>query len=398
MVHIQWSLLRGSRPFFTGCLLLCVVDGSMNDTQREEINSENASTKIMTGTDRYLSSVEDLSVDGLVIEQLAIRKIVGEKVVQFSIHLFIFVCSLIVSEYLRRHCRSVKKKEQSPVDPPEIPRQIWTYWHDEDLPMLIRDCIKGWQRHNPHYHITLVHRKTLHQYISVSLPSNFDQLTYQRQSDWARLVLLMEHGGLWIDASFLITGSLDFVRDERKVDGSEGFAFYLDLFTKDSSFPMLESWFIATIPRGQLVTAWFTEFDFATRTWGNDGQKYLDHLVDTYGQAQYAILLQNIVEPDYLTIHIAAQKVMRMDGVKPLSAHAAEQSPYKPYEVLVEHCQWDSERFAKKVLLPWTTPLPRLIKIRGEERAALIALLKSGHEIDRTSLYYQSVHGLHIAQ
>ena len=296
-----------------------------------------------------------------------------------------------------RRYRSLNQK-QLPVDTQEIPRQIWTYWHDENLPTLIKDCIKGWKHHNPEYQVVLVHWKTLHQFISVPLPSNFEQLTYQRQSDWARLALLMEHGGIWMDASFLITGSLDFVREERQTHSSEGFAFYLDLFTKDSSYPMLESWFIATIPRGKFITAWFAEFDFAARTWGNDGQKYLDHLVDTYGQDQYDTLAQNIMMPDYLTIHMAAQKVMRIDGIKSLSAHAAEKSPYQPYRVLVEHCQWDSEQFAKKVLLPWKAPLPRLVKIRGEERAILMSLLKTGHEIDRTSIYYQSVHGAHVRQ
>jgi hypothetical protein len=253
----------------------------------------------------------------------------------------------------------------------QIPRHVWTYWHIPNLPRLIADCLEGWQRHNPHYRITVVHGSTLANYISIPLPDQFETLTYQRQADWARLVLLMEHGGIWRD----------------------GFMFSLDLFTDNQSYPFVDSWFIGTRAGGAFVTAWFHEFDFAIRTWGNNGQDYLTDLISRYGAEQYARLTQKAVMLDYLTIHVAAQKIMQIDGIQPLASQPAETSVYRPYHVLIDHCQWDSELFAQRLFTAWQGPLPHLVKIRSEERHFVTKLLQNNCDIHPQSIYFQSVNG-----
>ncbi|CAF1379591.1 unnamed protein product [Adineta steineri] len=273
----------------------------------------------------------------------------------------------------------------------QIPLKIWTYWHDENVPGMIQNCVANWQHSNPKYKIRLLNKNSLTEWIKIPLPWNFENLNYSRQADWARLNLLMEHGGIWLDASLIATGSLDFIHEKKERYASEGFMFYLDCFTKNPSYPVLESWFIASIPHGKFITGWFNEFNFATVNWGNEGEKYLIHLKETYGHEKYQNLLQNIDGPDYLTIHMAAQKVMQIDGIKAIASEGAEKGPY---QILAEQCNWDSRRFAEVMLLSWLGPIPRLIKVRGFERDMLTTLLNESHPIDETSLYHQFMNSI----
>ena len=83
-------------------------------------------------------------------------------------------------------------------------------------------------------------------------------------------------GGIWLDASTILTAPLDWVLQAQQAQGSEYLGFYLQRFTTSTQYPVVENWFMAAAPGSAFVTAWQREFDAEVVPRGNTG--YLQHL------------------------------------------------------------------------------------------------------------------------
>ncbi|KAJ3100322.1 hypothetical protein HDU97_002362 [Phlyctochytrium planicorne] len=268
---------------------------------------------------------------------------------------------------------------------PKIPTKVWTYWDAGAPPSLVLDMISGWKRLNPDHEITLITRFTITTFVKNPLPPNFDEMQPAHMADWVRLAILMEQGGIWMDPSIICTSSFDHIHSMQQTGKSEGFSYHLESFTSDSDNPVIESWLIATVPRGRFITAWFNEFN---RVFANFrmGDAYLDHLKFMFGEDGYKRIKQENSMPHQLKILIAAQKVITMDLAPHPYSEPAEKGPYK----LLKAVNWNDGVQAKKIL---TEPcgkeiLPGLIKIRAEGRSALVALLEDkGLEVHADSIY-----------
>jgi hypothetical protein len=118
---------------------------------------------------------------------------------------------------------------------------IWQYWNSgaDGRPPIIRECMDSVRRHTSGREIILLSDDTLHDYIA--LPP---QILIKRErmgatafSDWLRVGLLAEHGGTWIDASVLLTGSID--------KFTSALPFFV--FTRRNDPWMISSWFIHSV-------------------------------------------------------------------------------------------------------------------------------------------------------
>lgn len=91
---------------------------------------------------------------------------------------------------------------------------IWQYWgqgmEDDVLPSVVRQCFKSVEKYKGDYEIVRLSDETIHEYID--LPSFIyerrNSLDYNRTffSDLLRLALLATYGGVWLDATILLTG------------------------------------------------------------------------------------------------------------------------------------------------------------------------------------------------
>jgi mannosyltransferase OCH1-like enzyme len=110
----------------------------------------------------------------------------------------------------------------------EIPKRIWTFWNSEKIPWMINACIKTWRESNPDYEINILTIPQVRSILKIPLPHNFEQVQVQFQADWIRLAILSQEGGIWMDASMIVTGPLKYIHQLQEREESEGVLYYLE--------------------------------------------------------------------------------------------------------------------------------------------------------------------------
>ena len=209
-----------------------------------------------------------------------------------------------------------------------IPNIIWTYWNDsvDTIPELIQRCINTWKKHNPTYEIVIVTPDTVSKWLpGIHIYSLRYATTPQRISDFIRLYLLLYHGGFWVDASTIMFQSLDtFVTQQQETPDVEIVGYYMDGFTTNPNFPVVDSWFIGAVKNSSLIKMWLEEFlrinDYMLSF------TYIEHM------KWNGISMQNIgFFAYYLAIHAAFQSVIQRhpELTKHLSVRKAEDGPFK---------------------------------------------------------------------
>lgn len=243
-----------------------------------------------------------------------------------------------------------------------IPKIIWTYWDENDIPPFIVECINTWRKTNSSYKINIVTRKTLEEYIPdgnkiFNYPHCKDSVT--RTSDFIRLNLLSKYGGFWIDASIILGDSLDLfqIQDEYQVVG-----YYIESSTKRPEYPIIENWFIAAVPNSRVIQLWLETF---LRI--NEFEKVSEYIEWIKSEG---VDIQGISSPEYLSMHVAAQyvfqKLMTPEEVaKELRLERAEDGPF---EYLSKN-GWNTEKGLEYIRNK--NSFPRVFKMRGCERKAI---------------------------
>jgi hypothetical protein len=251
------------------------------------------------------------------------------------------------------------KKTSDFIGDAQIPKIIWTFWDDPNPPPLISKCLENWKRMCPDYEIKLLNKS--------DVPDEYKSLTAERQSDWLRIERLKTHGGVWLDASIILTESLDWVQGS-----GEAVMFYQEAMARDENARMYESWFIATIPNGKFITSLFKEFDFVCKTFGNDGDAYIAHLRKYHGNEKIEDVLQNMFRGliGYLTIYVCIQKIIKIDGmdsnlIKGISGESG------PIIYQTKH-KWNHEKVVQDLIGPWPVEgVNKLVKLVREDRKHL---------------------------
>lgn len=249
----------------------------------------------------------------------------------------------------------------------QIPNQIWTFW-DGEIPDFIHKCIQTWKRHNPTYSVTTLNKNNISDYLDkeeiklINHPIFNDKI--QRYSDAVRLSILSKYGGFWMDASIICHRSFDWVHDIQKSTNAEMIGFYLNKFTLPeyrNKADVIESWFFACIPNSHFVKNWYQEFMSISNHSSVD--EYIKHL-DEQG-----VHKQNINTPNYLAIHMSAQKLLQKQKKNKYNLYLlkAEDIPFK----YLEDNQWNTEVSIDKVLNHQYDDL-YFLKITGSQRSYMI--------------------------
>ena len=86
-------------------------------------------------------------------------------------------------------------------------RIIWSYWSGK-MDKITKMCIKSWSKYAKGWEIRILDEVSVNNY-DIIAPASYDELSHTTKSDVIRLSLLYQYGGLWMDASILLTEDLD---------------------------------------------------------------------------------------------------------------------------------------------------------------------------------------------
>lgn len=251
----------------------------------------------------------------------------------------------------------------------EIPRIIWTYWHDENVPEIVQHFISTWRRHNPSYDVHVVTKSTVPEFLPDVNISSFKHVDNNAHfSDRIRIKLLQTFGGFWMDASMVCTKSLDWIRDIQKSTQCELVLYYLDGFTSEPRYPVVENWFMACVPGASMMKAWDVEMGWMDQF--QSRRAYVDYITDGVG-----VDLQRINQDlrEYLSMHLAAQLIFQKrmseeEIQKQIYFMKAEDGPLQ----YLANSGWDSNRALVDLCERWDMyKYNGLVKFRKQERDAL---------------------------
>ncbi|WP_027014499.1 glycosyltransferase family 32 protein [Comamonas composti] len=244
--------------------------------------------------------------------------------------------------------------------PATIPKILWTYWSQPHPDVFVCECLQSWRLQCPDYEVRLVHPGNLADYVQAGeLPGQFAGLHPTKQSDWLRLYLVARHGGFWLDASSLLTSSMDWMQASDAAT-REFVGFYLEKFTRLPAFPVVESWAFGAPPGSRFMAAWQEEFHQALIEEG--AEVYLRRLQQQPG---WAALQQGIKDPCYLLIHIAAQRVLQRQEFSCMVLFKAEDTAYYYHHGL----RWKWYLLYPRLCLSQApAALAPVVKLRGGER------------------------------
>ena len=250
--------------------------------------------------------------------------------------------------------------------PRSIPKIIWTYWNSDDVPEFVHTCVGTWKRHHPDFDIRVLTPRMLPTVLDFDVKTVPWNDSPTRESDIVRMNVLQRFGGVWSDASILLTNRYPFVAEMERPH-ADFVGYYIDDFTTDERYPVIENWLFATAPRGVFITAWRDAFMDPTLGLSIDNRlnAMLSRGVD----------VQNIAYLQYLFMHVCAQFVLQ----KVLTPHQRQRvlrltkAEDGPLKYLADNA-WDSAAAVRDMASCFGSH-GAVYKIRGLERPFLTGVM-----------------------
>ncbi|MEL7221034.1 MAG: capsular polysaccharide synthesis protein [Bacteroidota bacterium] len=138
----------------------------------------------------------------------------------------------------------------------DLPKNIWTYWHQgfEDAPLVVKSCVAQIQKLHPDWTIHLLNRDNIGDFID-PIPiqkDKWEKLLLPHRSDLIRTQLLIKYGGVWIDPTCFPVQSLS-------VWLAEYMTADVFFFAHPGRARVISNWFIAAQKGNYLLKKLYTE-------------------------------------------------------------------------------------------------------------------------------------------
>lgn len=249
--------------------------------------------------------------------------------------------------------------------PPVVP--VWMFWNTTPLPEAVQLCWNNWcywcARSEHRFVPTLVTDANVAQFVDVTSHPCFDAALCfgpEIRSDFIRLALLSCHGGIYLDATVIMTEPLDWVLGKDK----RGFGFFQAMFNPKNmnlgcDIPVIETSFLSAPPNHPFVAAWFERLLQLEGCSATSLRRMVRH---TPKQA-------NLTNTYHFTYHALTQLLLET----PLTEHGA----YNLYDGLqLKYMNYHHQSVAKLALQPRSdAEYGPLLKLIGRERRELTRLL-----------------------
>src|SRR5690606_24665360 len=190
-------------------------------------------------------------------------------------------------------------------DTGEIPKIIWTFWDSPKPSALVEICFEQIRNLLPDFKFHVITKTNVSEFLD-ELPPLRTDISFINYTDLVRLKLIEKYGGIWLDASVLLTENFDWLQEIKKINQSDFIGFIADFFTTDFNFPLIETWFLASAPQNLFIKAWSEEFEKCYTS--PNPHRYFDEEKKTIPNFTH-----KIDEPlsEYLIAYLAASKVIK---------------------------------------------------------------------------------------
>lgn len=263
--------------------------------------------------------------------------------------------------------RSMVWGHGSPLNGQDIPRLIWSYWQG-DSSSTVAACVKSWSEQNPGWTINFLRPEDIAQYLP-GFPELTSSLPPQKTSNLVRLMLIEKFGGVWLDASTLVTAPLEWLRSAVARSSCEAGLFWNEragVYRRDPSAPIVENGCICAPPRSPFISQWRQAYQDCISS--DDYRGYFARM------AQIGELSRNFEakgDLSYFVCYLAAQQVMQESADYRLLLVNAEDEYYFYYYNTTK--SRNRRQFAETLLLCHKDDCDqsRLIKITKGHRELL---------------------------
>lgn len=117
--------------------------------------------------------------------------------------------------YLRRRYSSLAQQPLAPMSANmQAPKKIWICWLQgfEQAPEIVKKCVASVEKYCHEFEIIRLDAKNMYDYASLpeQIKKRFDagRIPFAHFTDVLRTAILVEHGGIWVDATVLLTAPI----------------------------------------------------------------------------------------------------------------------------------------------------------------------------------------------
>ena len=267
----------------------------------------------------------------------------------------------------------------SPKSASAIPKVIWLYWEQIEVPAMVTACVQRLKRLNPDFKIHFLNLNTVKKFLQGDYLTDVN-LSAALRSDLIRLDLLYHYGGIWSDASILFNQPMHQIFNLDHCYELNGFYRRAHFNQVDEyEFPVIETWLLAAPPHTPTIQVWREELQQVLMLG-------VEELVSRYQQhPQAKLILNSFANPYYFVVYLCQIAAFLKFMQPSFSVYCADHSAFYYHEQYGWECiqKWSELSVLKKENL---TYLPNLIKLTRNDRKQLEQLIENKHILPRSYL------------
>ena len=194
--------------------------------------------------------------------------------------------------------------------PPVTDDTVWVFWHSPFQPKIVKKCIENWESVGKCKDIRILNDINIYRWIPFTEVIKMNMITSCRanKSDMIRLYLLKRYGGIWMDASIILTKKLHTWLPRESV-----FCYRADRFS-NKEITCLETFLIKAPPNHPFINEWYEtcKNDFRDKNYKENNDKY-----------------RNIIgkNGDYLVAYVSSMKI-DLNKYNDIILESSETGPY----------------------------------------------------------------------
>jgi len=225
-----------------------------------------------------------------------------------------------------------------------LPKKIYCFWDNRDNKLM--NCfIENWKKKlSNQWEINYINTDNLRDYVSDEFLNKYTYLEKFRFSDFLRLELLKNTGGVWLDISTIIFNG-KFLDDyyQEMIDKRYDVCMYeFKIRTLEKSEPYLENWFIMAPKNSKFIIDLYDEFERARKM---DFVLYKRKILIPSG-----INLTNTLKYDdyftYLMQHAIIHYLFKIGNEYKINVKSATESFFKLHDI----SKWNNEDIIENFL------------------------------------------------